>query len=101
MDPLNNNVKADGIKQDADNAMKAYKKAAAKGHVEAQFCIANWYYSIKKDYEHAAKWYKLAAYGGYGEAQNMLGYMYGRKMLKDVSSIPEENKDFQKNFNKG
>ena len=45
-------------------AVKWYKKAAEKGHDQAQFSIGQMYYEgrgVKKDYKEAARWFNKAA----------------------------------------
>lgn len=79
LDPLHTRIKVSGIKQNADSAIKSYEKAASQGHNDAQYLLANLYYSVKKDNAQAVKWYKLAAEGGHKQAQEMLKYIGGNK----------------------
>ena len=56
-----------------------YQRAAEQGHVDAQFQLAQMYYSAdeaKRDYPKAAYWYLKAAKQNKPEAQYMIGLMY-------------------------
>ena len=77
LDPLNTNLKVDGIKQNADKAIQYYEKAASHGHVDAQYLLGELYYGIKGDKKQAAKYYKLAAENGHENAKNALKRITG------------------------
>lgn len=61
-----------------EQAMECYRKAAAKGHPEAQFSLANMYYNYGIDscYEEAVHYYRLGADRGDARSQWALGRMY-------------------------
>ena len=101
LDPSHEKMKIDGVIQDTNNAIRAYKRV--ENHPEAQYSIANLYY-VMKDYENAAKWYLRAAYNGHVEAQYMLGYMHGKQQYYFNPHIDHQlytDNVFQKNFREG
>lgn len=59
-------------------AIVCYRKAAAKGHEEAQFSLANLYYNSGVDscYEEAVHYYRMGAERGDARSQWALGRMY-------------------------
>ncbi|NOX91736.1 MAG: tetratricopeptide repeat protein [Gammaproteobacteria bacterium] len=67
-----------GVKQDTDEAIKWYKKAATQGLVEAQVKLGYMYkgQGAKIDNISAAKWFGKAADQGDNRAQYVLGLMY-------------------------
>lgn len=68
-----------GEKQDFEQAVYCFKKAAEQGDVEAQFWLGYCYNNgtgIEKDVNKAAKWYAQAANYGNADAQCNLGYCY-------------------------
>ena len=67
------------VKQDYEQAVYWFKKAAEQGHVKAQYILGSMYdegKDVKQDYEQAVEWYRKAAEQGYAEAQFSLGLMY-------------------------
>ena len=62
-------------RQSSTNAMKWYKRAADKGHVEAQMSIAR-IYLAEQQYPEALAWYEKAARQGNALAINNLAYIY-------------------------
>lgn len=62
----------DGVQKDPVEAKKWYRKAAERGHVEAQYMLGRY---CGSDGE-AVKWYRKAADQGHAEAQFMLGGCY-------------------------
>jgi len=68
-----------GPDEDYDEALKWFRKAAAQGHVEAQYWVGYMYcYGIgmPEDYAEALKWFRKAAEQGHAQAQNSIGDMY-------------------------
>lgn len=69
-----------GIKQNYQEAIWWYRKAATQDNPSAQNSLG-WMYQnglggVKRDYQKAVKWYKKAATQGNSSAQNNLGWMY-------------------------
>jgi TPR repeat protein len=68
-----------GVKKNVVEAAKLLRKAAEKGHAEAQLLLGNCYFSgegVKQDVVEAAKWWKKAAEQGLADAQGILGVCY-------------------------
>lgn len=68
-----------GVKQDAFEAVKWYRKAAEQGDAKAQFSLGLMYLNgsgVKQDYVKAVKWFHQAAEQGDAAAQYNLGAMY-------------------------
>ena len=67
------------MKQDYNEAVKWYRKAAEQGHARAQNNLS-WMYAhgegVPQDYAEAVKWSRKAADQGHPGAQNRLGVMY-------------------------
>ncbi len=62
-------------------AMESYRKAAEKGHAEAQNSLGIMYFlgqGVKEDHKEAVKWCRKAAEQGYPQAQYNLGTMYSK-----------------------
>ncbi|MFC1680408.1 hypothetical protein ACFL1S_01245 [Pseudomonadota bacterium] len=77
-----------GQHNEAD-AAQWFMHAAEQGHKEAQYRLANQYYSgrgVSKDIDQAEKWYREAALQGHLESSRMLGDIYssGRYVPKDL-----------------
>ncbi len=66
-----------GVTKDIDQAVKWYRKVAAKGYVVAQHNLGV-IYGVQEDYLKAAKWYRKAAEQGDVRAQNNLADLYMR-----------------------
>ena len=67
------------VPEDAREAVKWYRKAAAQGYAKAQFNLGFMYTKgkgVPKDDREAAKWYRKAAEQGLSNAQLNLGIMY-------------------------
>lgn len=67
------------VKQDYEQAIYWFKKAAENGIVEAQHNLGVIYYNswgIKQDYEQAFYWFKKSAEQNYAISQDSLGMMY-------------------------
>ena len=74
--------------RDYSNASQYYQKAAERGHVEAQICIANCYWNgqgVERNDRQAIKWYFEAAKQGNTEAWYRIGVCYaeGRGVERD------------------
>jgi len=66
---------AGGVKKDVAEAIKRFKQAAVKGHVEAQYLLGVIYAEgegVEKDNAAAAKWWEMAAKQGHLKAKNAL-----------------------------
>ena len=80
-------------KANIPEALKWYKKSAAKGNPDAQNSLGQMYEDgegVKQSYVLAAKWYRKAAehvpdFGGAGQGRNNLGLLYleGRGVPRD------------------
>jgi hypothetical protein len=69
----------EGVRQDAAEAVKWYRKAADQGLRVAQFSLGRMYAygkGVRQDAAEAVKWYRKAADQGYDHAQYTLGLMY-------------------------
>lgn len=80
--------KGEGVKADHQEGIEWFRKAAEKGHVQAQFLLGTMYDSgkdIAQDRAEAAAWYRKAAEQGHTQAQFNLGLMYvnGEGVEKD------------------
>lgn len=68
------------VTKDFTAAAKLYRKAADRGHAEAQDALGVLYYNgsdpIKKDYKEAMKWFYLAAIQGNYTGADSLGEMF-------------------------
>ena len=67
------------IKQEYEQAVDFFRKAAEQGHATAQYNLGVCYYNgqgVIQDYKEAVKWYRKAAEQGYANAQNNLGGCY-------------------------
>lgn len=73
------------LRKDVDKILSWLRKAADKGHVNAQFQLGWWYaknwanvyhYELSPDYEQAITWFTKAAINGHSGAQYYLGEMY-------------------------
>lgn len=69
----------DNEKNDGDQAIVYYERAAKKGHHDAQYNAGLYYYNNQK-YDKAFKWYRVAAKHMNAEAQNNLGFLYDRDL---------------------
>lgn len=72
-------VKGEGVREDAREGVRWYRKSADQGFVDGQFNLATAYASgrgVAKDDAEAARWYRMAAEQGDAEAQATLGAMY-------------------------
>jgi hypothetical protein len=81
------------VEQDRKQAMRLMKKAAEKGHVEAQCYVASHYYEgkgVERDFGKAYYWYKKSAEGGDSDAQLTLGVMYANGQGTDPNLINAE-----------
>src|SRR5205823_3133597 len=77
-----------GVAQDYLEAANWFRKAAAGGHAESQYRLAQMLaigQGIKQDYAEAASWYRKAAEQGFALAQYNLGtvYIFGRGVGRD------------------
>ena len=64
-----------GTGKNADHAVRWYRKAAKRGHAEAQHCLADSYVTgegVKKNRRWAKHWCQKALKGGYVDAQKAL-----------------------------
>ena len=78
----------DGVKEDHEEAVKWYRKAAEQGHVDAQILLASCYSKgegVSLNHAEAAKWWRKAAEQGDADAQLVIGGMYeiGEGVPKD------------------
>ncbi|MBO7321300.1 MAG: sel1 repeat family protein, partial [Bacteroidales bacterium] len=65
----------EGVEKNYTEAVKWYRKAADKGHLDAQYNLGNRYYNgegVEKNYTEAVKWYRKAADKGHSNAKNTL-----------------------------
>ena len=81
-------MQGQGLPQDAVEAVRWYRLAAAQGNARAQFnlgvmCVGG--EGIPQDYREAVRWYRLAAEQGLVQAQTNLGFMFatGRGVPQD------------------
>lgn len=66
-------------KKNYAEAMRWYRTAADRGHVQAQVSVGNLYgngIGVSKDYAEALRWYRKAADQGNSEAQDDVGTFY-------------------------
>jgi len=80
--------KGEGVKADPLEGVEWFRKAAAKGQVQAQFLLGTIFdggKNVTQDRAAAAKWYRKAAEQGHPQAQFNLGLMYtnGEGVNKD------------------
>jgi TPR repeat protein len=78
----------EGVPQNDAEAAKWYRKAADRGHADAQFKVALMYSmgkGVPQNDAEAANWCQKAADQGQADAQHTLGLMYatGRGVLQD------------------
>ena len=62
----------DGIKEDPEEAVRMYTKAAKLGNADAQYHLGDRYHlgeGVKKDRAEAIRWYKKAAEQGHEDAR--------------------------------
>ena len=83
-------LKAYGVQQNHEEALKYFHKAAKQGNEAAQHNLGLSYElgnGVTKDYIEAVKWYRKAAEQGYANAQRNLGFMYfkGHGVSKDYT----------------
>ena len=79
-----------GVKQNYEEALKWYRKAAAQRYTESQYSLGVMYYKgngVNRDLKEAANWYQRAAEQGHARSQLNLGRMY--KLGKGVSQNSE------------
>lgn len=93
----------EGVEQSYSKAFPLLKKAAEKGHKDAQFALATCYHfgqGTTKNANMALKWYRSAAEQGHDDAQFFMGYFYseGIGVSKDYSKALSW---FEKAANKG
>lgn len=85
---------------DRSQALAWLGKAAEQGHKDAQFALAEMYFSglgIPVDYPAAKKWYLKAAEQGHGGAQLRLGFLYAEKHFTGLTAdLDEAEKWFTK-----
>lgn len=85
------------LRKDVDKILSWLRKAADKGHVNAQFQLGWWYaknwanvyhYELSPDYEQAITWFTKAAINGHSGAQYYLGEMYikGQGVAPDLNN---------------
>jgi TPR repeat protein len=77
-------------KQEYEQAVEYFRKAAEHGHTYAQFYLGYCYnngWGVAQDYKEAAKWYKKAAEQGDADAQFNLGVCYenGQGVAQDYN----------------
>lgn len=71
--------KGDGIRKDANEAVRWCRKAAEKGFAKAQYLLGEYYYrgyGVQKEYSEAVNWWRKAADQNFAEAQYYLGMCY-------------------------
>ena len=64
----------------AERAANWYRKAADRGHPEAQFCLGRMFWrgeGVAQNFAEALQWFRKAADQGLANAQDALGFMYG------------------------
>jgi TPR repeat protein len=72
-------LKGQGVKQDYQQAMFWYLRAAEQGYPIAQHNLGVMYakgQGVAQDYKQAVSWYRKAAEQGHAPAQAILGFMY-------------------------
>ena len=75
---------------DYEKAARQYGALAAKGHVSAQFNLANMYHAgegVERSPELAARWFRAAAEQGHAGAQNALGVLYAMGQGVEQSDV--------------
>lgn len=73
-----------------EQAAREYAALAAKGHVSAQFNLANMYRAgegVERNPELAARWFRAAAEQGHAGAQNALGVLYAMGQGVEQSDV--------------
>ena len=68
-----------GVKQDYQEAMNWFRKAAALGDSDAMFTIGGLYYEgngVKKNYQEAMNWFRKAADGGHATSMLAIGLLH-------------------------
>ena len=71
--------KGEEVRQDIEEAIKWYKRAAEQGFVLSQYSLGLLYdmgNGVNQDFKEAKKWYQKAAEQGFARAQNNLAQMY-------------------------
>ena len=73
-----------------EEAVKYFRKAAERGHADAQYQLGMCYefgFGVEKDLSEAVKWFRKAAERGHADAQYQLGMCYdcGRGVKKDLN----------------
>ncbi|MDR4494815.1 MAG: SEL1-like repeat protein [Nitrospirales bacterium] len=69
----------EGVRQNADEAVRWYRKAADQGNAKAQSNLGKMYedgLGVKEDWAEAVRWYRKSAEQGYAEGQFNLGRAY-------------------------
>ena len=73
-------LSGEDVPRDVPAAVKWYRTAAERGHIEAQYALGELYYlgdeGVPQDVSSAVKWYRTAAERGHIEAQYVLGELY-------------------------
>ena len=65
----------EGVREDKEEAVKWFRKAAEQGIAEAQFQLGNCYFNgegVREDKTEALKWFRKAAEQGYVMAADIL-----------------------------
>ena len=80
-----------GVPQNYTEALKWYRKSAAKGHAPAQHSLANMLaggVGVARNSEEAVEWFRKAAEQDFDASQNSLGLMYsnGLGVTRDLVS---------------
>ena len=86
--------KGDGVKQDYEQAIEWFSRAAQQDNSSAQFNLGLLYYKgegVVRDYEQASEWYRRSAQQGDYAAQYNLGLMYykGEGVVQDYKQAFE------------
>ena len=89
-DELNSRGLSHYHKQEYEQAVDFFRKAAEQGHATAQFNLGVCYdhgQGVAQDYNEAVKWYRKAVEQGYASAQYNLGVCYdnGRGVAQDYN----------------
>jgi tetratricopeptide (TPR) repeat protein len=72
----------EGVKQNATEAVKCYRKASDQGHVQAHYALGYCYFrgqGVAQSYSEAVKYFRKAVDKGNSEAQVMLGFCYQKE----------------------
>lgn len=77
--------KGDFVRQDYDQAIKWYEKAASHNILQANTCLGDIYYNVKRDYVKAREYFVAPAKKGDPKAEYYIGLMFERGQVTTMS----------------